>query len=42
MSARKTAVKYAVDAVNYLMDAAGSSLLTEIYYLSQGLLTWNM
>ena len=33
-SARKAAVKYAVDAVNYLMDAAGSSLPTEIYYLS--------
>ena len=29
------AVKYAVDAFDYLMDAAGSSLLTEIYYLSQ-------
>ena len=27
-------VKYAVDAVTYLIDAAGSSLLTEIYYLS--------
>ena len=31
----QAAVKYAVDAVNYLMDAVGSSLLTEIYYLSR-------
>ena len=41
-SARKAAVKYAVDAVNYLMDAAGSSLPTEIYYLSQVRVTCNM
>ena len=26
---RKAAVKYAVDAVNYLMDTAGSSLVAE-------------
>ena len=41
-SARKAAVKYAANAGNYLMDAAGYSLLTEIYYLSHVLLTYNM
>ena len=38
----QAAVKYAVDAVNYLIDAAGSSLLTEIYYLRQVQVTCNM
>ena len=37
--ARKAGVKYAMNAVSYLMDAAGSSLPTEIYYLSQVLVT---
>ena len=41
-SARRAAVKYAMDAVNYLMDAAGYSLPTAIYYLSQALVTCNM
>ena len=35
-------VKYAVDAGNYRMDAAGLSLFTGIYYLSQVLATCNM
>ena len=41
-SARRAAVKYPMDAVNYPMDAAGYSLPTEIYYLSQVLVTRNM
>ena len=39
-SARTAAVTYVVSASDYLMDAAaGYSLLTEMYYLSQVLIT---
>ena len=41
-SAKKAAVKYVVNAGNYLMDAAGYFLITEMYYLSQMLLTCKM
>ena len=39
---RRAAVKYALYAVNYLMDAVAPSLVTEIYYLSQVRVTCNM
>lgn len=41
-SARKAAVKYAMNVGNYPMNAAGYSLPTEIYYLSQILITCSM
>ena len=41
-SAREAADKYTKNAGNYLMDATGFSLRTEIYYLSQMRITNNM